>query len=110
MRAGDLDQRITLLRLVETESADGGVDAAWRVLRAVWAQPMEGASKEYVAGNATTEQKRVSFRVRYAADIEALATALRIDWRGLRYDVEGMTGSLRLSELRLQCLSVGKAP
>lgn len=107
--ASRLDQRIDLLALTTATSTIGEDEQTYALLRRVWAQVMEGKGREFVNGSALAGQVLVAFRVRYASDIEAAGTTLRIDWRGSRYEVTAMTGTRAAGELWLHAMSIGDA-
>lgn len=109
MRAGELNQRIMIMQPTEDSSSMGGVTTGHGLLRKVWAKVMQGLGKEFLAANAV-EQRKAVFTIRWASDIAALGTALRVVWNGHVYEIGNVTGTRQSGELWLHGVSVGVAP
>lgn len=104
MRAGSLNQRLTLQVPATGLDAHGQESTSWQTLATVWgsAQPLRG--RDFVAAQQVQATVAVKFSVRYSA---ALLGARRVLWRGEAYDVQGEPIDVagRRESLELMCES-----
>lgn len=103
MRAGALDQRITLAAKSVVRDAHGGETITWVDQATVWAEAKPLTGREYFAASQEQSEISVRFRLRYRADL-AITPAWRITWGGIAYDildVINVRGARR--ELELMC-------
>lgn len=83
MRAGALDQRITLLRR-EAGADDWGQDAeTWVEVVIVWADVRFQNGREFIAAGAQTAQVAASVRIRP----RAVDPAMRVRHKGVTYNI-----------------------
>lgn len=102
MKAGSLDQRISIETPVAVEDALGQDARAWLPLADVWAEAKEQLGREFLAGDYKAEEK-VAFRIRW----RAVDSAARVVWNARNYRIESTTGTRRSGELWLHCVSDG---
>lgn len=101
MKAGNLDQRVTLERLVEGEDKYGDPYSAWTALATVWAAVEPLVGREYMA--ALQVQASVTTRIRMRYRPSVLPTD-RVLHEGRAYSIESVIDvrSAR-RELQLMC-------
>ena len=101
MRAGALDQRVTIERLMVTLDEYGGAVEAWAALQTVWAavEPLNG--REYFAANTIIAEVTTRIRMRYRADLTQVD---RINHDGTLYNITSIINPRSGdSELVLMC-------
>lgn len=98
MRAGDLDQRIT----IETPTSDtnelGEEVPTWIGHSHPWAKVMETPGREFLKGDYVAESK-VVFLIRW----RVLDSKARVTWQDRIYDIKDITGTRRGGCLYLHC-------
>jgi SPP1 family predicted phage head-tail adaptor len=84
MRAGALDQRVTIQSKTATRDAYGAEVITWSDVATVWmeAEPLSG--REYIAMRQTQSDVTTRFRCRYRAGI---TTAMRLVWRTQPFNI-----------------------
>lgn len=84
-RAGQLHERVSLLRATRTRDAAGQPTMAWEAFATAWAaaRPQGGSEAPGDAGAQRSEQA-VEFTVRFREDLD---TTCRILWRGRTFDL-----------------------
>jgi SPP1 family predicted phage head-tail adaptor len=101
MRAGDLDQRVTLqVRSVATD-AMGQDSITWLDVATVWAQCQAVRGREFFAAAQVQQEQTIKVRIRYRADV---STMHRILWEGRAHDITGVVPVGRKNMLELMCL------
>lgn len=100
MRAGDLDQRIT----IETPTPDtnelGEEVPVWTFLADVAARVMETPGREFLSGDYQAEGKAV-FCIRWRAAVDS---SCRVTWRERVYRINDVTGTYRQGFAYLHCV------
>src|SRR5688572_1635949 len=84
--AGDLDQRITLLRKTAGRDAMGGESVSWLNHATVWARAEQLRGREYLALQQAQSELEVRFTIRYRGDV---SPDWRVTWRGHDYEIVG---------------------
>lgn len=105
MRAGDLDQRITLQAKVVTRTAMGAEAVTWEDVETVWASAEPLSGREYIAARAAQADVTVRFRVRARP---WLTPTHRILWRDVPYSITEVIG-IGTRRAGLEILAVGEA-
>ena len=84
MKAGQLDQRVTVERYTSTEDELGQPIEAWAPLFTCWAavEPLNG--REFFAASTTLSETTTRIRVRYRPDLTVID---RINHNGTLYDI-----------------------
>jgi SPP1 family predicted phage head-tail adaptor len=80
--AGDLREKITLLREQRTPDDIGGYEITWQSLGAFWANvsPMSGQARDHAAQTETPRNYRITLRK--CSRSTAIRTNDRLRWRG----------------------------
>ena len=104
MRAGTLNERITIQNAAPTQDANGEMVPAWTNLIAegdgdVWASVIDITGKEYVTANANQASVQTKITIRYRAGI---LPAMRVINQGAIYNIEAVLGQNKRS-LLLMC-------
>ncbi len=104
MRAGKLDQRLTIQTKTATRDSTGQAVEAWADTKTIWGEAVTGGGGEFYAAQKLYAETKVVFRVRYDSSI---VVTQRIKWLD-RYwhilSVEHVQGGCR--ELMLACKEV----
>lgn len=87
MNAGELDRRITLQRLTETDDGYGTVASGWNTLATVWAKlmPILGAEKLQALENAGTARRK--FKIRRSPTVVDLNAKDRLVYNDVNHDI-----------------------
>ncbi|WP_035724641.1 phage head closure protein [Fodinicurvata fenggangensis] len=100
MRAGKLDRRITIERLVTGTDPYGAPTETWQTLASVWAQVLQESGQEFFAADAIQAERRVVFRIRYRDD---LAMTDRVTYGDWQHDIHEIRELGRRDGLELHC-------
>ncbi len=104
MRAGDLDQRVTIERRVDAPDGGGGFEETWETLATVWAmvETRSGREESIAGGLRAIGQRLVTIHVR--ADV---TTANRLRWKDEILEIEdiGYPKGPRGAAMLLDCRS-----
>ena len=95
LRAGNLDQRITIQSAVETQTAYGSYTVAYDTLDTVWAEvlpQMDRSSTEQFEGDRLTAVALYKFRIRYRTDLNE---RMRILWRSRYFYIRSIHELMR---------------
>ena len=104
MRAGKLDQRITVQTNTPTTDSKGQKIESWADTKTIWAGAVTDGGKEFFAAQKVYSEAQVVFRVRYDSSI---VSTQRIKWLSRYYSILGINpvnGQYR--ELLLTCKEV----
>lgn len=100
MKAGRLDQKITILRQTTTIGKAGNVTGPWNTLATVWADVTQVKASEFEAESEEGYLEQKKFTIRY---LRGLTTKDRIFHNGATWDILGMTEIGRKEGLTLLC-------
>ena len=105
MKAGRLDQRVTVEQLVTIGDSWGGTVEAWAPLMTVWAEVSPLVGREYLAAQAAQSEVTARVTMRYRRGITAQD---RVIHDGTIYGIESLV-DVRSGhrELVLMCKAVG---
>ena len=105
MRAGRLDQRVTVEQLVTIGDSWGGTVEAWAPLMSVWAAVEPLVGREYLAAQAAQSEVTARVTMRYRPGITAQD---RVIHNGTTYNIVSLI-DVRSGhrELVLMCKAVG---
>lgn len=104
MRAGKLNQRITVQTNTPTADSKGQEVESWADTDTIWAEAITGGGGEFYAAQKLYSETKVVFRVRYDADI---VVTQRIVWLSRYWNIlsiEHKAGAYR--ELLIACKEV----
>lgn len=101
MKAGDLDQRITLQSRTVVPDAYGQDTITWTLIATVWAQVQAVRGREFFAAAQVQQEQTVKMRIRYRADLDQTC---RIVHDGKNYDITGIVPVGRKDMLEIMCL------
>lgn len=100
MRAGSLDQRITLQQPVLSRDDYGHETISWQPAATVWANVQALRGREYFAAAAVQKELTIKIKIRHRADI---ANTWRILHKGATYNIEAVIPLGRLEYQELMC-------
>ena len=91
MDAGELDRRITLQRLSETDDGYATVAGSWADIATVWAKlmPVLGAEKLAALENAGTARRK--FKIRRSSTVEDLSAKDRLVYNSVNHDIQDVS-------------------
>ncbi|MEN9807762.1 MAG: hypothetical protein RL756_2282 [Pseudomonadota bacterium] len=84
MRAGLLDQRVTIQSKAVTRDAYGAEVITWTDVATVWMMAETISGREYVAMRQAQSDVTTRFRCRY---VSGLTTAMRLVWRSQPFNI-----------------------
>ena len=89
MRAGKLNQRVTLQQATVTQDAAGELVPAWADFATVWASVVDISGREYVAAAAVQNTAQTKITIRYLVGI---TPAMRAVHGSDIYNIEAVLG------------------
>jgi len=107
IKAGMLNQRITVQAVQRVPDGGGGYDETWAELVTCWAkvEPLAGLERLTAAQQESTTDYRVTIRWR-----EGLTAEMRVLWRGYTLDVNAIADAgPQAGFVVLDCRSMGAA-
>jgi SPP1 family predicted phage head-tail adaptor len=105
VRAGDLDQRVTLQNRVTVPDGGGGYETSWSDTGTIWAKVEPLGAAESLVAQQSESIVRYQIWVRWRPD---LAADMRLIWRGKTFDIVGVADAgPRVETVRLDCASGG---
>ena len=87
MRAGDLNQRITLQSRLPGQNVLGEATGSWADVATVWAQAQPLRGREWFAAGQMQQSTDVRFRIHWRSDV---TQSMRLVWRGEPYSIDGV--------------------
>jgi SPP1 family predicted phage head-tail adaptor len=105
MRAGPLDRRITLQRMVVEQSESGQENVTWQDMATVWAQKVENRGAERFAAQQITGRAIRTFRFRWQTDLEHLNTKDQVVYAETAYDITDVREIGRHEGIEIDCYS-----
>ncbi len=103
MRAGKLDQRLTIQTKTATRDAMGQPVETWADTKTVWGEAITGGGGEFYAAQKLFAETKVVFRVRYDSSI---TTTQRIEWLGRYYQILSVPPPGQYREILIACKEV----
>lgn len=91
MRAGRMDQRITIERKTRTSDGMGGFTETWAEQGTIWAEVLPLSTREIWNAMQISAETRFRVRVRFRGDANGspyYTSADRVTWRGRTYGIE----------------------
>lgn len=85
--AGDLDNRITIERAVETRDAFNSVTKTWTSVATVWASKEDIRDAERVASQEVGAEITTRFQIRYSSEVAGVDPKHRVICAGRTYDI-----------------------
>lgn len=101
MRAGLLDQRVTLQSRSEAADAMGQATITWVDIATVWAQVQALRGREFFAAAQVQAEHTLKVRIRYRADVNETC---RLVWQGNHHDITGVIPVGRKEMLEIMCV------
>ena len=90
MRAGDLDQRITLRRATVTRNGFNEPVATWSDLAIVWAAARRVTDAEQFRAQEIGAEVTTRFTIRYSSEVANLGPADRVSFDRREYNITGV--------------------
>jgi SPP1 family predicted phage head-tail adaptor len=87
MRAGDLDQRITLRRATFTTNGFNEPAATWSDLVTVWAARRDASASEVYRAQEVGAQITARFTIRWSSQISDVSPTDRVAFDGREYNI-----------------------
>lgn len=69
VKAGELNKRISLQAVTQTETATGGISESWSTFISVWAQVKPTSSREFMQASQAREKVSHRIKIRYRSDV-----------------------------------------
>ena len=105
MRAGLLDQRVTLEQPVEVRDADyGTANKTWSPVATVWAavEPLSG--REFILNQEQQSELTARVRLRYSTEVAGITPKMRVNFGGRLLQINAVINPLQADkELQLMC-------
>lgn len=101
LKAGDLDQRVTLQSRSVVKDANGQDVITWVPEASVWAQVQAVRGREFFAAAQVQQEQTVKVRIRYRTDV---LLSWRLVWQGRNHDITGIVPVGRKDMLEIMCL------
>lgn len=98
MRAGELDRKIVIERVTETQNAIGEPVASWATFATVWAAVKPVRGREYFAAQGMQAEADSVFRIRW---LDGVTPKMRISYDGAVYDIQHVAELGRRAGLEL---------
>lgn len=105
MRAGKLQHRIQIERVLELVSDSGHVESTWLPILTTRAEIKEATTTEFLTGQLEGDKARAVFLIRWP--VQPITTADRIDHGGMRWNIIGLSeiGRRRGLEIRAEAVA-----
>lgn len=87
MRPGQLDQRVTLDRRVQSADGAGGITYSWETVAEVWANVAAKSGREGLSEGRISAEASYVFTVRHRGDVDE---TFRVIWGGEVYNVRAV--------------------
>lgn len=102
LKAGSLDQRVTLQSRSVVTDAYGQDAITWVDIATVWAQCQALRGREFFAAAQVQQEQSVKVRIRYRADVDQKT---RLVWKGVNHDITGVIPVGRKDFLEILCMA-----
>lgn len=99
MRAGTLDQRVTIQTPATGQNAYGEPNTGWTDVATVWAGVRDVSGREYLSASATQNLTQTKITIRYLAGVVA---SMRVLHGSVTYNIEAVLGQDK-RQLLLMC-------
>ena len=106
MRAGKLDQTITIERGAATVDEYGTPSEGWSPVATVRAQVIQASTEEFLKGFGETAETAIIFRIRH---MDGIRVADRVTYDGRHHDIKEVKELGRREGLDLRCIAAGDA-
>lgn len=89
MRAGKLNQRVTVERPVETQGASGAMATTWVPVATVWGEviPSTMRARERIAANQTLASVDTTIRLRWSPTLDGINATWRLRLGSIIYNI-----------------------
>lgn len=105
MRAGKLDQRVTIQSATIARDSYGNEVRTWSTLATVWAEVEPLVGREFMEGRQVESEVTTRIRIRYRTD---LTTAMRAVHGSVTYDIVSVLNpDSDRRETQLMCREIG---
>ncbi len=101
LKAGDLDQRVTLQSRSVVKDAMGQATITWTTEATVWAQVQAVRGREFFAAAQVQQEQTVKVRIRWRTGV---SPTWRLVWQGRAHDITGIVPVGRNDMLEIMCL------
>nr|WP_315210104.1 phage head closure protein [uncultured Albidiferax sp.] len=101
MRAGSLDQRVTLQSRSTVQDAAGQDTITWVDVATVWAEVRPLRGREFFAAAQVQQEQSIKVRIRFRPDVQQ---TWRLVWQGRPHDITGAVPVGRKDYLEIMCL------
>ena len=101
LKAGDLDQRVTLQSRSVVKDAMGQDTITWVPEATVWAQVQAVRGREFFAAAQVQQEQTIKVRIRWRTGV---SPTWRLVWQGRNHDITGIIPVGRNDMLEIMCL------
>ena len=104
---GKMDRRITIEKRTLTKDAAGGIVETWADEMKLWAERVDKSGKESVVANSDRADAGIDWRIRFNPLLRGLngASGYRVNYEGLRYDIQHVAEEGRRDGMLLKTLT-----
>jgi len=103
LRAGEMDERITLQTLTESQGSAGGVEESYSDLATVWAKVKRTTGNEDFSSAQWHDDQTWTFIIRYSSDVDSVSEGDRIVLGSETYNIRSIERmGLRKEALRIK--------
>jgi SPP1 family predicted phage head-tail adaptor len=92
MMSGQLDQRVTLQSLVETQNTFGETVNTYQTIGTVWARVISEKGREAFESARVNARENLRIAIRYREDLNSKS---RVQWMGQNYNIVYLDKTLR---------------
>lgn len=101
MRAGTLNERITIEQLVAGEDSLGQPADSWQAFATVWASVRFVSGRQFVSADREASRATASMRIR---PLDGLDASMRVTWKGDVYEIIAVLPARDHIDLAVACV------
>ena len=99
VRAGSMNERVTIRRRADVQDANGEMVPGWADVATLWASVVDITGREYISANATSGSVQTKITIRY---MDGILPTMRVIHGANTYEIQSVLGHNRIS-LTLMC-------
>ena len=105
MNSQQLDRRLELQQLAETQSDTGAITKDWVSVGTVYAKRLGAKGREYYSAGAELGVVEQAFQIRHSSAVQAVDATWRLIYEGRIYNILGVDETGRKEFITLLCKS-----
>ncbi len=99
VRAGSMNERVTIQRRADVQDANGEMVPGWADVATLWASVVDITGREYISANSQSNSVQTKITIRH---MEGISPTMRVIHGTNLYDIQAVLGQARIS-LTLMC-------